>query len=430
MNQKNIINEWIHTSRYIYNKALHLIHNGHSVNHFQLRDKLVTEKTKKNNDTYQLFTTELSGLQTRKKQLEKIVKTHQSTSPEYVSITSQLTALNTEINDKKKSRSVMCKQLSSEKTVGINDWELNTPKAVRDTAISDLCKAYKTGMTNLKVGNIKHFRIHFKKKTNPNQCVGVPKSLIKINDGVIELAPTFFKDDNKIVMGKKTNKKYRTLIIEHDTRIIKQKGEYWLIVPVEYKKHPNIKLNNYCGVDPGVRTFMTTFGNKGGMEYKHNEEMLQSLRNKMDTLKVLRVGKRRRRIHKKTFNKIENRKSNIIDELHWKVIHHLLDENDVIFYGDIKSHDIVKHNKNKKLNRNVNDLKFYKFKERLLFKASERHKRIVLVKEQYTSQTCSNCGAMYKPGCSKIYHCTSCTSIMDRDMNASKNILMKGILSL
>ena len=82
------------------------------------------------------------------------------------------------------------------------------------------------------------------------------------------------------------------------------------------------------------------------------------------------------------------------------------------------------------LNRNINDLKFFKFKERLLFKASEKHKRIVLVNEAYTSQTCCFCGSMYKPGCSKIYECKSCNKRIDRDINASKNILMKGILSL
>ena len=34
-----------------------------------------------------------------------------------------------------------------------------------------------------------------------------------------------------------------------------------------------------------------------------------------------------------------------MDELHWKTINRLLKMNDFIFYGDIKSHDVVK-NKN------------------------------------------------------------------------------------
>ena len=42
--------------------------------------------------------------------------------------------------------------------------------------------------------------------------------------------------------------------------------------------------------------------------------------------------------------------------------------NDVVLYGDIKSHNIVKNGKNKKLNRNFNDMKFYTFKQRLMYK--------------------------------------------------------------
>jgi putative transposase len=44
--------------------------------------------------------------------------------------------------------------------------------------------------------------------------------------------------------------------------------------------------------------------------------------------------------------------------------------------------------------------------------------------EHYTSKTCSECGNIdHKLGASKIYHCKCCASIMDRDLNASKNIL-------
>ncbi len=67
----------------------------------------------------------------------------------------------------------------------------------------------------------------------------------------------------------------------------------------------------------------------------------------------------------------------------------------------------------------------------LTHKATEKHKRIILVNEAYTSQTCSYCGFIYKPYCSKIYDCKNCELQIDRDINASKNILMycnKGIM--
>ena len=45
----------------------------------------------------------------------------------------------------------------------------------------------------------------------------------------------------------------------------------------------------------------------------------------------------------------------------------------------------------------------------------------------YTTQTCSFCGSMYKPGLSRVYHCRNCEKSIGRDVNAAKNILMKGI---
>ena len=52
--------------------------------------------------------------------------------------------------------------------------------------------------------------------------------------------------------------------------------------------------------------------------------------------------------------------SNLVNEIQWKSINNLLINNDVIFYGDIKSHNIVKHKKYRHINRAFNDLKFYK----------------------------------------------------------------------
>jgi len=428
--QRLIIDEWINTSRYVYNKTIDLINKGHTINHFELRDKLVTENTKKNNNKYKDFISELANLTKNKKILNDQLKKSKHDNKLYIEISEKIKLQDKLITIKKQSRTQMSKVLKSEKNQNINNWELNTPKAVRDGAVNDVCKAYKTGFANLKLGNIKFFKLHFKKKSNPDKCVCVPKCLLKNKNGTIHLAKDFFKENCKIKMGSKNLKKYKDLKIEHDTRIVKQKDEYWLIVPISVETHPKQKCINYCGIDPGVRTFMTVFGNIDCTEYQHNIKELQFLNNKLAHLKAQRKLKHRKRILKRKLNRIETNKSNLINELHWKVIGDLLKNNDIIFYGDIKSHSIVKGNKNKNLNRDACDLKFYKFKERLIFKAYEKNKKVVMVNEAYTSQTCCFCGSMYKPKCSKIYECKKCNKTVDRDINASKNILMKGLLTL
>jgi transposase len=188
--------------------------------------------------------------------------------------------------------------------------------------------------------------MHYKKKSNPDKCVCIPKGLVKNNNGTIHLSSHFFKENNTFRMGKKTLKKYKDVVIDNDSRIIKQKNIYYLIiclkhVPIEKTPEKTVlKQINYCGVDPGIRTFMTSFGNNGCTEYHHNNKLLKLLNTKISKLKELRTLKKRNRILKRKLNKIEIKKDNLINELHWKVITDLLNKNEVIFYGDIKSHDI------------------------------------------------------------------------------------------
>ena len=53
LKQKEIINKWIHTSNYVYNKTIEAINKGHKPNFYDLRDLLVTKNTKKNHELYQ-----------------------------------------------------------------------------------------------------------------------------------------------------------------------------------------------------------------------------------------------------------------------------------------------------------------------------------------------------------------------------------------
>ena len=68
----------------------------------------------------------------------------------------------------------------------------------------------------------------------------------------------------------------------------------------------------------------------------------------------------------------------------------------------------------------------YKFRLRLLHKASQYGKTVLIVDESYTSKTCSKCGWQNdKLGGSKTFKCKNCEITIDRDHNAARNILLK-----
>lgn len=406
--QKKVFDEWINTSNFVYNKTVEYTNNGYTPNFYQLRDILVTKNTKKNYPEYKDLEEKIRSLKANKQHEERydvLLKQYK------IELRQIAKGLNSTINTE------------------IKEWELRTPKDIRAGAVHDVCKAYKTAFTNLRQGNIKHFSLHYRKKTNSIKSIVLPSNLISIcrSDTRItkfRIAPTFLKDCCEFVVGKKTLKKHKDLTIEGDCRLLKKNNDFWLILPIAIaKQEKNIPLN-YCGVDPGVRTFMTTFGNNGICEYKHDKILIDKLNKAIFYLKSKRFKNKR-----KGLNKRETKKENVVNELHWKTINSLLSSNDVVLYGDIKSHNIVKKSFNTQLNQGFNDLKFYKFKERLLYKASLFNKQVFLVNEAYTSQTCSFCGSINKPGTSKTYHCTNCCNTCDRDINASKNILIKGIIN-
>jgi transposase len=50
------------------------------------------------------------------------------------------------------------------------------------------------------------------------------------------------------------------------------------------KSDLNNTIKNYCGIDLGVRTFMTSFGNNNYVEYNHNKIKLDKLNKEIDIL--------------------------------------------------------------------------------------------------------------------------------------------------
>ena len=82
--------------------------------------------------------------------------------------------------------------------------------------------------------------------------------------------------------------------------------------------------------------------------------------------------------------------------------------------------------KNRHLTKDVANCSFYTIKEHLIRKAKERRISVRLVDRFYpSSRLCSTCGN-YKPDLKlsqRVYHCCNCGMKVDRDFNASINIM-------
>jgi IS605 OrfB family transposase len=442
--QKTILNEIYSVHRYVYNKTLNRVKiHGDYPNFQNLRNKLVTRNTKLNSLTSKIGNQDI-------KQISNKIK-----------LDPENEALKTEKKAKQQEVRTSLKSVVSQRNSEIRDFELLVSKEIRANAVKNVCDAYKTGFTNLKKGNIKSFDMKFKKKTESRKCVELAKSEVKIENGKIVICKRTIKENEdpeiknyEFCMSTKNVKKTKDLVISHSCDLVLENGKYILYILIDTTQEQRCETKPpkiIAGGDLGVRHFLTTYNNKSEIyEYDHNREYLKRLNDNIRRMKNFRKKKmpsetrkikksssgsiKKRTPHrtsyrKKQIRKIEKKKKDYADNLHWYVINHLVKTNDVICMGDIKSQGIMKKNKNRYLNQEFSDLSFFKFKQRLAYKASVANKKMILVSEMYTSQGCSFCGCINKHiKSSTILNCNECKNHLSRDINSSKNHLMKGLL--
>ena len=89
--------------------------------------------------------------------------------------------------------------------------------------------------------------------------------------------------------------------------------------------------------------------------------------------------------------------------------------------------DNVPWNSFRALNRSMRDVAWFNFFNILIFKAEEAGKKVIKVPSKNTSQMCSGCGKIVpKTLADRIHKCPFCGLVIDRDVNAARNILRLG----
>lgn len=241
----------------------------------------------------------------------------------------------------------------------------------------------------------------------------------------------------KIIKGKLVIPKFKQPIdlILHRTfnGVIKQAtisktttNEYFVSILVETTHSIVPKTGKSIGIDLGLKDFIIT---SDGYKYKNNrytrtyanllKKAQQHLSRKTKGSKLhekqkLKVAK----LHKKIAN-------SRLDNLH-KVSTELIKNYDTIILEDLNIKGMIK---NHKLAKHISDVSWSKFIELLTYKAEWNDKQIVKIDRFFpSSKTCNCCGYINQNLDLSIreWTCPSCNTKLDRDLNASINILNEG----
>jgi putative transposase len=208
------------------------------------------------------------------------------------------------------------------------------------------------------------------------------------------------------------------------TFTISKEGSRWFVsFCIDAERLPVRQPENSVGIDVGIKYFATLSNQQ---VFDAPKPLIASAKTKLATLqhqasKQVRGSQNQR----KTYHKISRLHARIarirLDFLH-KLTTYLAQTFKLIKMESLNVQGMMA---NHKLAGAISDLGFYEFKRQLDYKCKMYGANLVLVDQWFPStKTCSNCGTKKDmPLSVRTFDCPVCGISLDRDLNASLNIL-------
>lgn len=223
-------------------------------------------------------------------------------------------------------------------------------------------------------------------------------------------------------------------------------GRYYLSFLVKFESQELPKTKKQVGIDLGVKDLAIL---SSGLKYKAFKQSKLERQIRLEQRKYSRKLERAKKEiafdkHEKLlyvrelgdFKNLQKSKQRLAilhaklanrrkDYLH-KITHELVTKYDILVIEDLKTNNMLK---NHKLAHSISSQSWRMLREQLSYKCEWYDKDLMIVSPYKTSQVCSSCG--YDDGKHTLdirqWTCPSCGQVHDRDINAAKNILTKGL---
>ena len=193
---------------------------------------------------------------------------------------------------------------------------------------------------------------------------------------------------------------------------------------------PLLKTGKVIGIDLGMQALVATSDGiliERQRVYAKNEKKLKHAQR---TVSRRQKGSKRRRkavkVLAKAWQKVTRTRKHILDG----VSKSLVKEYDLIAVEDLNLKG-MSQGLSRGFRRSFKDVGMGMLLHMLSYKAEEAGRIVVKVNPRGTSQECSGCGMTVKKSLSERVHiCSACGLVLDRDVNAAKNVLNRALLSL
>ncbi|NJR26086.1 MAG: IS200/IS605 family element transposase accessory protein TnpB, partial [Richelia sp. CSU_2_1] len=178
------------------------------------------------------------------------------------------------------------------------------------------------------------------------------------------------------------------------------------------------------GIDVGLNHFLTDSNGETMTNPRHLRKSERALKRLQKRVSRKKKGSGNR---KKAINKLGRKHAQVSrqrKDFAIKTALYVVKSSDFVACEDLLVRNMVK---NHKLAKSISDAAWSQFIQWLQYFGKVYGKTVVAVAPQYTSQDCSSCGKRVLKSLSVRTHVCSCGAVLDRDCNAAKNILAKGL---
>ncbi len=187
-----------------------------------------------------------------------------------------------------------------------------------------------------------------------------------------------------------------------------------------------LPMNDHAvGLDMGIRYLVADSNGHVVENPKHAKKSAKKLAHAQKKLSRCKKGSHRCKKAKKVVARIHEHITNQRKDTLHKASHTYVKHYQTIVIEDLKPANMVR---NHCLAFAIADASWGMFRHYLENKAESAGRQVIVVAPHYTSQMCSQCGESVQKSLSVRTHaCPHCGYMADRDLNAARNILQRGL---
>ena len=209
-------------------------------------------------------------------------------------------------------------------------------------------------------------------------------------------------------------------------------GKYYVSILYEmYDKVPIIKPRTIVGIDLGIKKLLTLSDGTVYDNNKYIDKYTKRIKRKQRELSRKEKGSKNYYKCKKELAILYSKLANARKFYTHKITKDITDEYDIITCEQLKTKEMIIKGKDNKLSSKINDATFSEIIRQFQYKARYKGKVFYQINTYYpSSQICSRCSTQdkrYKDLTRREYKCLKCNQEIDRDLNASINIMFEGL---